>query len=154
VEDVLQQAKGYVLRYGYHPTVLQVHGTKGRKYILFEEFPDEHEAKVAFMYVAGKHLAQQSDLGRLNNVFLVMEAWMVKLEVGEHYTRPSQHPKRIEVLIISRLNVLTQEQTVTTLEYTRDEKGDLIEIKDSELPDGGTVESPLLPAFVAGYTGR
>jgi len=154
VEDVVQQAKGFVLRYGYHPTVLAVHGANGRRYVLFEEFPADYEAKVAFLYAAGKKLSQQSKLGTLNNVFLVTEAWMVKLEQGKPFIRPSVHPKRIEVLVISRLDVLTEEQTVTTLEYVRDEKGNLIEIKESSLPHGVTAESPLLPAFVAGFTGR
>jgi len=153
VEDVLRQAKDFVLRHGYHPPVLWIQGTNGRKYILFEEFPNEYEEKVALMYVAGKQLAQQSKMGPLNNVFLVMEAWM-----GKNRTiRPSQDPERIEVLIISRLDVLTQEQTVITLEYIRDVDGILREIKDMVLPDGETAakaESPLLPAFIAGYTGR
>ena len=59
--------------------------------------------------------------------------------------------------MISCLDLATKEQSVTCLEYIRDANGILREIKDMVLPDGQTVakaESPLLPAFVAGYTHR
>ncbi|MFL5629220.1 MAG: hypothetical protein ACJ788_26875 [Ktedonobacteraceae bacterium] len=105
------------------------------------------------MFSAGKRTAELGNIGELYKLFLVMEAWQ-----GTNITiRPSQDPKRIEVLAIGCLDVLTKEQKVTTLEYVRDEKGNLIEIKDVVLPDGKTVgraEGPLLPAFVAGYNLR
>lgn len=71
--------------------------------------------------------------------------------------RPAQDPNRIEVLVISCLDLATKEQSVVCFEYVRDAKGILREIKDMVLPDGQTVAkavSPLLPAFVAGYTHR
>jgi len=158
MEDVvIRTAEEFVLKYGYHPTVLWIQGTKERKYILFEDFPDEPEAKIGFMAYAGKTTAEMGNLGNLEQLVLVMEAWMVKLDKGEIYRRPSQHPERIEVLVIGSLDVATQEQRVTAFEYRRDADGMLRELQKYVLPDGSTVaqaESPLLSAFIAGYTHR
>jgi len=149
--DIVAQAKSWVLRYGSHPTILLVNGTRENRYIYLPDFPNEQ--KITFMFGVGKRKAELGNVGSLNKLFLIMEAWQ-----GKNITiRPSQDPNRIEVLVISCLDLATQEQSVTCLEYIRDAKGILREIKVVTLPDGQTVakaESPLLPAFVAGYTHR
>ncbi len=149
--DIVAQAKSWVLRYGSHPTILLVQGTRENRYIYLPDFPNEQT--VEFMFGVGKRTAELGNVGSLNKLFLIMEAWQ-----GRNINiAPSQDPNRIEVLVISCLDLATREQSVTCLEYIRDAKGILREIKDVTLPDGQTVaraESPLLPAFVAGYTHR
>ncbi len=149
--DIVAQAKSWVLRYGSHPTILLVQGTKENRYIYLPDFPNEQ--KVEFLFGVGKRTAELGNVGSLNKLFLVMEAWQGR----SINIPPSQDPNRIEVLLVSCLDLRTREQRVTCLEYIRDAKGILREIKDMVLPDGQTVakaESPLLPAFVAGYTRR
>ena len=153
MEKVVEQAKSWVLRYGCHPTVLLVHGAKGNRYIYLPGFPNEYAEKIGCMFGAGKRTAELGNIGKIYKLFLVIEAW----QRTNITIRPSQDPKRIEVLVIGCLDVLTKEQKETTLEYVRDEKGNLIEIKDIVLPNGKTVaraEGPLFPAFVAGYNLR
>jgi hypothetical protein len=151
--ELVRQAKDYVLKHGSHPTVLVASGEQGRQYIYLPDFPNRSEEKILYLFGAGKQTAQFGSVGALSRVFLVMEAWQGK----NSNIRPSQDPNRIEVLVISCLDLATKEQSVVCLEYIRDAKGILREIKDMVLPDGQTVakaESPLLPAFVAGYTHR
>jgi len=151
MEQVIRQAKEIVLKYGEHIPLLLAFGAMDAAHIMLEDSPDEHEEKIRYLMRAGVFLRHKRDLGTLRTVFLVMEAWMgTNIQI-----RPSQDPKRMEVLIIGSLNVATQEQEVATLIYTRDADGILREIKEVVLPDGTRVakaESPLLPAFVAGYT--
>jgi len=154
MEKIVQVAKWIALKQGYHAPMLFLDGTIAKAPMILEHFPDEHEDKIKYLYVTGKHFSKKHEIGTLNKVFLVMEAWMATIPTDEPYIRPSQHPKRTEVLIIACLDTQVKEQTVTILEYRRDAKGNLMELKDMSLPNGMTAESPLLPAFVAGYIGR
>lgn len=153
IADMVREAKEFVLKHGEHLTLLVASGEKGRLYIYLPDFPDEYAEKVHFLFNVGREAGATKSPGRLNKVFLVMEAWQGR----NIHIRPSQDPNRIEVLIIGCLDMATKEQSATRLEYIRDANGILREIKDMVLPDGQTVakaESPLLPAFVAGYTHR
>jgi len=153
MEQVVRLAKDVVLRQGYHVPQLVLCGTKGNAAVVLPDFPNEHEEKVTYMMLTGKYLSKNHSLGKLRKVFLVLEAWMGKNVA----IRPSQDPQRVEVLVVSSLDVLTEEQTVISLEYIRDADGILREIKEMVLSDGeraASVESPLLPALVAGYNHR
>src|SRR5437870_3593797 len=148
MEKIVQVAKWIALKQGYHAPMLFLDGTIAKAPMILEQFPDEHEDKIKYLYVTGKHFSKKHEIGKLNKVFFVMEAWM-----GTNVAiRPSRDPKRIEVLFIACLDMLKNEQTVRSLEYVRDANGKLIEIKDASIPDNVIAESPLLPAFVAGYT--
>lgn len=150
MEKIVQVAKWIALKQGYHAPMLFLDGTIAKAPMILEQFPNEHEEKIKYLYVAGKQFSKKHEIGTLNKVFFVMEAWM-----GTNVAiRPSRDPKRIEVLIIACFDILKNEQTVTSLVYVRDPSGKLIAIKDASMPDNGKAESPLLPAFVAGYTGQ
>ena len=150
MEKIVQVAKWIALKQGYHAPMLFLDGTIAKAPMILEQFPNEHEDKIKYLYVTGKHFSKKHEIGTLNKVFFIMEAWMgTNLAI-----RPSRDPKRIEVLLIACLDILKNEQTVASLEYVRDRKGNLTELRDFSLPEGVTAESPLLPAFVAGYTGK
>ncbi len=150
IKEIVQVAKWIALKQGYHAPMLFLDGTIAKAPMILENFPNEHEDKIKYLYVTGKHFSKKHEIGKLNKVFFVMEAWM-----GTNVAiRPSRDPKRIEVLFIACLDILKNEQTVASLEYVRDRKGNLTELRDFSLPEGVTAESPLLPAFVAGYTGK
>jgi hypothetical protein len=101
------------------------------------------------MFGTGVKVASEGDLGKLNKVFFVTEAWMSPAR--QNYVRPSKDPNRIEILLINCLDALTKEQTLEGFEYVRDEKGSLTEIKPLPMPKDIRVEGTLLPAFVAGF---
>src|ERR1700682_4994581 len=123
MEEIVRTAKVVVLKQGYHATMLFLDGTIAKAPMILEEFPNEHEDKIKYLYHAGKHFSGKHQIGKLSKVFLVMEAWAVKPEKGKPFIRPSRHPKRIEILHIACLDTLTKEQTATYLEYVRDTKG-------------------------------
>jgi len=157
MEKVVRLAKDVVLKQGYHLPQLVLCGEQGNGAMIIEGFPNEYEKKVKTMFLAGVETKRRCNVGKLSKVFFVLETWMVTLEKGEKITPARQHPRRIETLVISCLDISTKEQMVTSLEYIRDANGTLREIKDHVLPDGATTaraESPLLPAFVAGYNHR
>jgi hypothetical protein len=148
MEEIVQVAKWIALKQGYHTPMLFLDGTIAKAPVILETFPNEHEEKIKYLFVTGQRFSKKPEIGKLNKVFFVMEAWM-----GTNLTiRPSCDPKRIEVLVIVCLDMLKKEQTVRSLEYVRDANGKLIELKEASIPDNVIAESPLLPAFVAGYT--
>jgi len=153
MEKVVQWVKTIVLKTGRHLPTILFSGTERKDVVFLGDLPNHYAEKIICMRDAGRHASARHNVGKLNKVFLIMEAWMVKLENGMPFIPAHQLPARVEVLVISCLDMQTQEQTVTTLEYVRDEQGNLIEIKESWLPHGVRAESPLLPAFVAGYSG-
>ena len=123
MEKIVQVAKWIALKQGYHAPMLFLDGTIAKAPMILEQFPDEHEDKIKYLYVTGKHFSKKHEIGKLNKVFFVMEAWMgTNLNI-----RPSRDPKRIEVLFIACLDMLKNEQTVRSLEYVRDANGKLIE---------------------------
>jgi len=159
MEKIVQMAKLIALKQGYHAPMLFLDGTIAKAPMILEQFPDEHEGKIKYLYLVGKLFSKKHEIGMLNKVFFIMEAWMgyaASLDAVKKgkFIMPSQDPKRIEVLLISCLDIVTGAQSVKAIEYVRDRTGNLRELKDFSLPEGVTTESPLLPAFVAGYTGK
>jgi hypothetical protein len=156
MDGMVQIARLIALKQGYHIPMLFLDGTIAKAPMILGKFPDEHEEKVKYLYRAGKNFSKKNEIGKLNKVFFISEAWMGRItnteafERGE-FIRPSLDPKRIETLVVSCLDCATKAQTVKTLEYVRDQKGDLTELKDVDLPDGVIAKSLLLPAFVVGY---
>jgi hypothetical protein len=67
-------AKEYVLKYGNHPPVLFVHGQK--KKIFFElSTGATHQERIEVMTRSAIRLAKNEDLGELESVVFVCEAW-------------------------------------------------------------------------------
>ena len=80
---------------------------------------------------------------------------MIVGEEGEPpSSRPSQDPKRKEVLVISNLSTSEQESRLVIFEMVRDVEGQLAELRDIQLPgenEESHAETPLLDAFVDGF---
>jgi hypothetical protein len=62
---------------------------------------------------------------------------------------PSQDPNRMEVLMISALEVKTNAQTLEMYACLRDYKQAVLDLKPISVP--GQIESRLLPAFLSGF---
>ena len=85
----------------------------------------------------------------MEQVIYVSEGWSSPPRTP--FLRPSQDPNRTEVLVISALDAKTNTQTLHMYACIRDTKQAVIDLKRFPLPKDGEVQSPLLPAFLAGY---
>src|SRR3712207_746909 len=100
------------------------------------------------MTQAGVQLAQDGKVGEIAQVFYICEGWSSPARTP--YIRPSQDPNRAEVLVVSALDATTNTQRLQMYACIRDAKQAVIDLKQV-LPEDAEAESPLLPAFVAGY---
>jgi len=151
LEAIIKVAKEAITRYGGHQPTLYIKGENGRVFTDFPDFSPDHEGKLRQMANRGVTVACERSVGNLDYLIFVTEAWMGKPCKGEPYVQPSKDPKRIEALCITTLDVRTNKQTMLAYQMVRDKTGNLIELKKLSFPDEVTVESPLFPAFVAGY---
>jgi hypothetical protein len=147
VQKIADFAKKIFLRDGYHAPIVITKGTKGNRVVLLEQFGDTADERVKDMFYAGAMLADKGNIGELELIVLVNEAWMGRtLDV-----LPSQDPKRIEVLLINSLDARTQEERLLSFDVIRDPKGHVSDLKRSDLPEIGDPKGKLLPAFQKGY---
>jgi hypothetical protein len=147
VQKIADFAKEIFLRDGYHAPIVIVKGTKGKRAVFLEQFGDTADERVKDMFYAGALLAQKGNIGELELIVLVNEAWMgMNMNV-----LPSLDPKRIEVLLITSLDARTQEERLLAFEVLRDAKDKVTDLKENILPKTGLPKGKLLPAFQRGY---
>lgn len=153
IKDVAQMARAIMLEHGSHSPIVLVEGTDGGFTGLLEGFPDDHQGKVQHMGKAGYLFGQrQGRIGRLRQAFFVCEGWMSAVKDGRiPDTPPSRDPNRREVLLVTGIKAEKGEQDFAALEVRRDGDGKVDELTEIDLGLKGTVESDLLPAFVAGF---
>lgn|GEM_PF-5093261 len=146
VEAIIQFAKKLMLEIGsFQPTIF-VKGSTRQVAVEIKGF-GTHADKREDMLNAGVWVATKYNVGELETLIFVSEAWMgMNMNV-----MPSQDPKRVEVLIINILNVATQEERMVQFEIVRNKQKKVIDLKEPDLPDGYTVKGMLLPAFQKGY---
>jgi hypothetical protein len=145
--EILTLAKETMFRFGTCPTMVFTRGTKGKVYM---SLPDGETLsdRVHIMTQAGIQLAQGGKVGEIEQVFYVFGGWSSPARTP--YIRPSQDPNRAEVLVLSALDAKTNSQTLQMYACIRDAKQAVIDLK-RVLPEDAEAESPLLPAFLAGY---
>jgi len=147
VKEIADFAKQFMLKAGYHAPMVFVKGTTGKVAVELKSFGDTNDERVLNMLNAGTHTACKSNVGELELIVLISEAWMSRnLDM-----LPSKDPKHTEMLMINSLDARTQEENMTAFEIIRDPRGQVISLKDWDLPDGGSVKGNLLPAFQKGY---
>ena len=151
VEAIVKIAKEIMTRYGSHVPMLFIIGEKGKVNTAFPDFGPNHEDKIRQMANMGVNIAGKHNVGQLKYLIFVVEAWMSIPKGGKITVQPSQDPKRKEVLIVTTLDVSQDKQEVVIYQMIRDKWGRLIELNRRPFSDEITVESPLLPAFIAGY---
>lgn len=147
VTSIIDMAKETFLKDGYHAPMVFVQGTKGKSVIVLEEFGATADERTRDMFYAGALSAEKRNVGELDLIVFVNEAWMsMNLEM-----LPSQDPKRTEVLLINSLDARTQEEQLTMFEVVRNPQGKVTDFKQNELSGHGSVKGTLLPAFQKGY---
>jgi len=147
LKEIIDIAKKLMLRDGYHAPMVFAKGTKCNVIVALEIFGNTAEERVEDMVNAGAMLADKRNVGELEQIVLVNEAWIGKnLDV-----MPSQDPNRIEVLTINSLDTSTQDENLTLFEVMRNPKGQVTDLKQVVLPENGSVKGKLLTAFQNGY---
>lgn len=154
LESVSQVARAVTLQHGHHvPTLITV-GSKETLVAQLPDFEDTHEGRVQQMTAIGVAVAQDADIGLLERVFFISEAWMSLAKDGKlPEILPSQDPARKEVLVVSSLDIAAREPDMVLFEMIRNNKGKLKRLTEvaPANEEGRQVESPLLSAFVYGY---
>lgn len=147
VKAITDIAKRVFLEDGYHAPMVFVHGTNQKAAIQLAHFGATAGERELDMLNAGTWLACKHNVGELELIVFVNEAW-----IGRNFNvLPSQDPNRIEVLLINSLDARTKEENLLAFEVKRNPKGNVRALKDFPLPDEGSVKGKLLPAFQKGY---
>ena len=133
---------------GISPT-LYVCGTRQTVSIPMPE-AENAVGRVEQMINAAIQLAQSGNVGDIDLVILVTEAWVSPAR--QPFTiQPSKDPNRCEVLVISALDGVTKAQKLLLYACIREQNGVVTDLKPLPVPANVTVEGPLLRAFLAGY---
>lgn len=155
LEEVTRTAQEVLLRDGYHLPTLIAQGNLSAIILQLHDLEKTHEGRARQMTSAGFMVGQRGNIGTLEDVFLISEAWMSLGQGKMPDKSPSNDPERKEVLIISRLNVKDGRVDATFYEMVRERKrkGKLTGLKafPSEEVENLSGESPLLNAFIYGY---
>jgi hypothetical protein len=147
-DEILTLAKETLFRFGECPPIVFVRGTKGKVYTPLPVGETLTE-RVSIMTQAGRQMAQAGEVGEIQQVIYVSEGWSSPARTP--FIRPSLDPNRTEVLLVSALDAKTNTQTFAMYACIRDTKQAVIDLKRVPLPEDTTAESPLMPAFLAGY---
>lgn len=155
LEDVTQLAKEIALESGVHVPTLIVEGSGPSVIAQLPDMPDTHEGRLQLMHAAGFALGASSEVGELEQVFFISEAWVSVMRKGRPpVLPPSADPERKEVLIISNLKVEGHQTDMAIFEMVREDE-QLVALEPYEADheaQAHTVEMPLLDAFVAGFS--
>jgi len=148
VKEIIDIAKRIFLRDGYHNPMVFAKGTRSKVAVEVKNFGDDSYQRELSMLNLGTFVACKSNVGELDLVVIVTEAWMS----SDLTMLPSQNPKRIEVLIINFLDVATQEEKMTSFKIIRDNRGKAVDLRPlDKSTDFFESKGHLLPAFVKGY---
>jgi hypothetical protein len=124
-----------------------IKGTHGKVVLELKHFGATAQEREIDMLNAGTLIACKSNVGELELIVLVNEAWMgTNMDI-----LPSQDPKRIEVLLVNSIDARTQEERLLIFEIKRDTHGNVVALTEKVLPAEGSPKGKLLPAFQKGY---
>ncbi len=158
INDVFEKIKETILKFGEPLPVLIVEGTKDGVVIPLQDLPGRDTSeRVSSLRNYGAEMACERPVGQLQKVFLINQAWASRPKGGKLPTLPpSQDPQRQEVLLIVELDVSSTKQQSVAFELVRDKTGQLTLMQplmeDGKIIKPDEVFSPLLPAFVQGYS--
>jgi hypothetical protein len=155
IEEIISNAKEIMLRDGYHVPVVIMEVDKKLMGAQIPDMPATHGERLELMHFLGQAAAKSGRVDQLQEVFLVHEGWMsVASEDMPAEIRPSQDPKRKEVLIISAIQMKERKKQMKVFEILRDSSEQVVGLEEF-LPDeekkDESVEVPLLDAFVQGF---
>jgi hypothetical protein len=154
IEMIAAKALDIVLENGTHSPTLIVNGSKENTVLVMDTFALTHALRMQQMAMFGFAFGLSGRTGKLQQVFLISEAWMSSAKEGQlPSVSPSEDPERKEILIIVSLNLIEDAREATVFEMVRDSEAVLRELKNFLSDDKPQLssESPLLDAFVIGF---
>ena len=154
-EEVVSNAKEVMFQEGRHVPVVIMDATNNILVSHIPHMPPTHGERVDLMQFLGQVAARSGKVDRLEQVFMISEGWMRETnDQSQLDLPPSQDPKRIEVLIISGIEIKKHKKRLKLFEIVRDADEKVIGLEEL-LPivekQKETVEIPLLEAFVRGF---
>lgn len=157
LEAVTRIAQGILLERGSHTPTVIVEGDQRRIGVQLDSPAPTHEGRAQQMFRIGLALAQSGEVGVLQQVFFISEAWLSSAAPGERFKQlPSQDPQRKEVVMIAHRVLRPPSDEVVVFELKRDAQGVVTDFEALPQHDGSEdrdVRSPLITAFVIGFLG-
>lgn len=163
LDKIIQHAKDHILKHGNHLSEILVELEGEEVYIL--AVPDIVNEETTYekqknFFTTGIMIGEKHRNKDICQVIFIVEAWMSQAseDGSRKYDQPSQDPNRKECLIINTLDIVPKEdgshieQGMNMVEIIRDGAGNLIDLLQWKLPEQGKSHSPLLIAFLAGYS--
>jgi len=147
VKEIIDTAKRLMLRDGYHAPIVFAKGTKRRAVVALECFGNTADERAKDMLCAGAMVADKYNVGELELIVFVNEAW-----IGTNVNvMPSLDPKRVEVLVIHTLDARTQEEDLIAFEVVRNNQHTVVDLKQYVSLGKGSAKGELMRAFQKGY---
>ncbi|MEO8391726.1 MAG: hypothetical protein ABI700_01920 [Chloroflexota bacterium] len=155
--DVIQKTQENLLTRGsLAPTVI-AEGDHQRVMVKLEPIAPTYEGRSHQMFFLGLMLAQSGEVGVLQQVFFISEAWMSVRELGQPLEQPpSQDPQRQEVVIVAHHTLRPPTTEVVVFAMKRDAQGGVVGLEAldaQEKPSESEARSPLVEAFIIGFLG-
>jgi len=154
LDEVVQIAKELTLSSGGHVPTLIAGGSRDSMVVKIDEIASTHEQRIHQMTALGAVLARSGKIGALQQVYFISEGWMTRGSADTPATLPpSQDPQRLEVLLVSHLDVRQAKSTLVLHEMNRNAQGVLTTLDALPQVDGTfDVYSPLLNAVAVGFS--
>lgn len=151
LDNVFQWASQAFLETNHHPPLLLAEGSLRVGVVHFNgDIGETSTERGQTFFDLGKVLAEDTGLGDLLRVYFVSEGWSLLLEQGEEIPSSiSDHPDRVEILIVSEYSVQERALNTRMAEIVRSEMEEVIGLRPMELPRYS--ESGLLEALVTAY---
>lgn len=147
-EAILAVARDMLSETGVHPPTLWLEGMRGVVMAPIFCLPREQEGRLELVLEIGEWMATHGELGTLQQVTLIGEAWYWKRPVeSEQQTPRAQTPERKEGLLLFELDVTLGTQLTTLYEIRA---GSVL--RPGPHFQGKATQLALLPALVAAYT--
>ena len=154
IDAIADNARTAALQNGGHVPTVIAEGSSNSTVLVFEAFSDTSDGRALQMYSAGVDLGRQNPIGELLTITFISEAWMSGAVNGKlPSVPPSKDPQRTEALIVTRLAVKTRASEFRAYQMLRDKGHRLKGLAPVHTDTAGlTSESPLLSAFVRGFS--
>jgi hypothetical protein len=154
IDDIAQKAASLTLQSGGHVNMIHAFQEEKVHVMAVPYMPPMKVVRYALMRDLARKLRQQSSRrhGKLTDVFFISEAWMIRTtkERIANEPTPSQHPDRIEVLIVAHYNIPAAKYDLRMYEMLR--AGDSLDLQVLDGMDSPEeVKSDLIEHFVKGW---
>lgn len=155
LEQVAQQAKDTTLSLGSHIPTLIAEGDLRAAIAQLQPLAETHEGRKAQMFLNGLMLVQSGEVGVLQQVFFISEAWLsAARKERDLVIPPSRDPQRKEVLMVSQHVIRSRHEDVLIFEMQRNSRGKLTQLtpfEETAQPSTTELRNPLIDAFLVGY---